>query len=724
MTGSGLQRLPCVVSGVSLTGEHAGSAWEGEEDSTEGFSIQDAWAIIQMQRWVIVACVLIGLGLACTYAVTATRYYDSRAVVHISTIANQEMEMGESVENVNLVWNRDLYLRTQIALVKSRSFRNRVLEKYENLGLDDGVGVNARGMSLLASVEITPRKGTELVDIRASTPDPALSARLANLTAEALEADSLERFTQAAVGAQRWLRSQKEEYEQRIETASRELREYQRQHDMADVEEQTTLGARLESLKAAYGEANSERVQHETMVRTHEALLKRGQYADLAKSMDSPLVELMNQQYTEARQRVAELSAVYGEKFQARQLAEKEAERREQDLRAEIERTLSAEKAMLGLLMSKETDLKKAIGGGKNELLDFQSHYQDYERKRLALENAKEFYRQMNTRLAELDLQSKTQLNNVRIVETAQEASSPSSPDVLIALAGGVTGGLVLGLAAAGAREWLDDTISSPLDVSTYLRVPLLGMIPQIEADVDEHERTLYTHYHPKSGVAEAMRGLRTLIHLNPSGRTPRRLLVTSALASEGKTSTATRLAVAFANIDRRVVMVDCDLRRPRLHKVFGNERDSGVSDVIRDTSSLQSVVRPTVVPNLFYVSAGAAIDRPNEALASPRMETILDGLEERFDLVIVDTPPSVLLSDSRILSRLVDHVIVMVKEKSTSRALIREAIRSIQRVGGDVLGVVVNEIDWKRQKSNYYYGYGYRYDRYYSDDDESAAAK
>jgi len=697
------------------------------EENEDRFTLSDLWAVIQMQWKVVAGFTVAGLAVSVVLTALSPRYYDAKAVVHVSTIAVQEMEMGKTVTNANLMWNRDLYLKTKIALLKSRSLRRKMMKEYEALGLDDGLTLESGGAQVLAkSMSYTPRAGTELMDIKASTTDPELSARLANIAARVLRDETLESTTDAALQAKTWLTAQIAEREARIADYTRRLLEYQRDNDMADVEDTTTtLGARMSSLKSAYGEANTERVQYETMVRNHESLFRQQKFVELAKSMSTGMITSLTNRYAEALAEHARVSAVFLEKMPERQKADQELERIQAELQTEVERTLSAERAELKLLQERENDLYQAISGGKVEQLDRLGRLEDYEKLRLDLESAKETFRSMKERMGELELQSKTQLNNIRIVEEARPPVSPSSPNMWMNILMGLAGGLVFGVGAGVAREWFDDTITSPMEVTTFLRVPLLGTVPKLEADgLDESERSLYTHLHPRSSAAEAVRNLRTVIELNPSGAAPRRLLVTSAVASEGKTSTALRLAIAYASLGRRTLLIDSDLRRPRLHKVFDGPHEPGFSWLITHEASLDEVVRPTPVPNLSYMAAGRRADRPAEILSSLDLPETLDAIDAGFDMVIIDSPPTGLVSDARILSRHVDAVLVMVKEHSTSRVLVRDAIRGLEQVGANVLGVVLNEVDFSRKKYGYYYGYGYRYEGYATDDDQDAAAK
>ncbi len=311
------------------------------------------------------------------------------------------------------------------------------------------------------------------------------------------------------------------------------------------------------------------------------------------------------------------------------------------------------------------------------------------------------------------------------MVQEAWPVYKPVEPNIPVNLLLGLIGGLVLGLSLGLTREYLDDTISSPLDVTTFLKVPFLGMIPKIEQLEDETDLALFTHENPRSTMAEAMRGTRTVLELSSSSGVLKRLLVTSAVSAEGKTSTVVRLGVAFANLNRRVLMIDADLRRPRIHKIFGHDREPGFTTVLSGAATLEDAVHETSVPNLWYLSSGRGGEHPNELLADPKVPLLLDEMEERFDMILIDSPPSVMLSDARILSRYVDGVVVLAREHSTSRVLIREAIGGLEQVGAKIFGVIVNAVDFGKRRTSYkyYYGYGYQYDKYYGEEaiDEAA---
>jgi capsular exopolysaccharide synthesis family protein len=206
---------------------------------------------------------------------------------------------------------------------------------------------------------------------------------------------------------------------------------------------------------------------------------------------------------------------------------------------------------------------------------------------------------------------------------------------------------------------------------------------------------------------------VRAMIEMNPSGPSPRRILVTSSVAREGKTCTSIRLAISFAQMGRRVVVVDADLRRPRIHKVFGDDNQVGVASFLVGAAGVEELPNATIVPNLWTIYSGPSSDHPAELMASPKMEELLTGLEARFDVIVIDTPPSVALSDAVTLSRRVDGIVLVVKEQSVSRAVVKQTIDTFRQVEANIIGVILNHVDLQRSGSKYKYYYAYR--DYYS---------
>ena len=325
----------------------------------------------------------------------------------------------------------------------------------------------------------------------------------------------------------------------------------------------------------------------------------------------------------------------------------------------------------------------------------------------------------------------------VEILDPAGEAARlPTRRGLLMVL--GLVIGLALGGGVAGLREQLNTTFRRRDDVDRFLRIGTLAVVPRIDtatpdrvagargngtrraaaADVDA---SLVVARHTRSSGAEAYRSLRTNLIFSQAVRSMRGIAVTSAGPAEGKSTTAANLAAAFAQQGMRVLLVDCDLRRPRLHEFFHVPREPGFTQYLLGHGSLDELARPTAVPNLFVLPAGTLPPNPAELLGSTRAREVARMLADQFEVVIVDTPPVLLASDAAIVSSMVDGVVLVVRAGRTARVAAQQAARQIEAVGGRLLGVVLNDPDARVATYEESYGYGYGYDAYYGDAGDDA---
>jgi polysaccharide biosynthesis transport protein len=361
----------------------------------------------------------------------------------------------------------------------------------------------------------------------------------------------------------------------------------------------------------------------------------------------------------------------------------------------------------------------------------------DFNRLSRTKENTEKLYSLVLERAKELDLTRMMRFNNIRILDVPTVQEDPIRPRVPANLALGVLAGLGLGIAAALGRDRMDRTIKTPDDAEEALDIPALGLLPAVgfrgktrsgrresrRASRRAHNRSesadavaspiqLYVHDHPTSGLAEAARAIRTNILFTSPDRPFKLLLVTSPGPSEGKTTVACCVATAMAQAGQRVLLVDCDMRRPQIHRVFGKKTELGVSSTLLDLNSLNDAVVPTEIPNLSILPCGPIPPNPSELLHSAAFEKLLEVLLGQYDRVIIDSPPIGPVTDAAILSTRVDGTIFVVRAYSTSRDLADRALRALKSVGGRVIGVVLNDVDLSRSEYGYHQYYYFRYYR------------
>jgi polysaccharide biosynthesis transport protein len=327
--------------------------------------------------------------------------------------------------------------------------------------------------------------------------------------------------------------------------------------------------------------------------------------------------------------------------------------------------------------------------------------------------------------MKEADLARMMNVETVRVVDHPTRPKDPVRPKVLSNVGIGLAVGLLLGLAMAVIREQLDNSVKTPEDVELLLGVTFLGLLPSVESmrspSGKRRRRSplnsktppeLLVHEQPLSSLAEAARSVRTnILFMNPD-RPPRILLVTSAAPSEGKTTVAMSLAISMAQGGHRVCIVDCDLRRPKLHRLLDLSSSGGVTSVLVGDGRVEDVAQRTHIENLWCIPSGPIPPNPADLLHSESFKNFIDGLSKLFDRVVIDSPPVAAVADSAIISTLVDGCVFVIRAFATSRHLSKQGLRSLLDVDAPVLGAVLNAVDLDKQHSYYQY-YSYKRDGY-----------
>jgi capsular exopolysaccharide synthesis family protein len=357
--------------------------------------------------------------------------------------------------------------------------------------------------------------------------------------------------------------------------------------------------------------------------------------------------------------------------------------------------------------------------------------------------NARALHTSLRKQRMDTAVNAELAATNMRVIDRPEVPQRPSRPNVPLNLAIGVVGGLVLAIGAAFARDYFDDSVKSSDEMRELLHAPTLATIPSFDPDamhlrafavarvrmlvagrtgLAPHDRNgngngrrgagaaphdeLVVVHEPRSGVAEAFRSIRTALLLSAHGDASQVMLVTSASSGEGKTVASLNLALALAQAGARVVLVDADLRHPRVHVALGVPNDVGLSNLLLGRAAFADVVQTLAEPPLAVVPAGVATPNPAELLSSARIGMLFDRLRDQFDFVIVDTPPVLAVTDAVLLAHEADGVILVVKGDHTPRTLVRAARERLSIARARFLGVVVNDVNGKWSDTYYYDGY------------------
>ncbi|HYV03127.1 MAG TPA: polysaccharide biosynthesis tyrosine autokinase, partial [Blastocatellia bacterium] len=390
-----------------------------------------------------------------------------------------------------------------------------------------------------------------------------------------------------------------------------------------------------------------------------------------------------------------------------------------------------------------EQSLKSALNQAKGEAVQQNQDAIQFNIRKQEVDTAKALYTDFLQKTSQAKVEVAQQQNNMRLIQPARVPSSPVGPSRFRMIVLGFFLSLIGGVGVAYFLEYVDNTIKTVEDVSRYVRLPALGVIPAIAAAAQGKLRgekngkrfvlanSSSSDAAPmalssdrlavidnRSSAAEAYRVVRTSMLLSAAGSPPKTVLVTSGQPGEGKTTTVVNTAISLAQLGASVLIVDCDLRKPSAHKVFGIVHDKGLSTYLSRDIEIDGLITKLQIPNLSLLPCGPIPPNPAELISSERMKNLLRMLSERYDHVLIDSPPLIHVTDPVILSSLVDGVILVVHGGKSTRAVTQRARQELASVGAKVFGVVLNNVDLKRHGyDDYYY---YRHYSGYEQENES----
>ena len=565
---------------------------------------------------------------------------------------------------------------------------------------------------LLTALQVAPRKGieknnTKLVDIIVVGEDPQQAVRQVNAVATAYVQQNLDKRLDASRKATVWLRKEADSLRDRIAEGERRIQTLKEAKRLVGNDTNNTQTADLQSLGALNLSYLDKRRERLTLRAELDELRKFLASPDLTQSakyptlVNNPAISGLRMRYTDLQIQATELGKKFMEKHpKMTVVAEQMAEVRKAVI-GEVQRVIASLENQYNALTTQENELKQLFNTQKGTVIQTEKDVTSYEALRRDLDIQKAMYQEVSKRLAETSITTALENNNVTIVEAALVGSPVSSGAIKYLLLG-----LVFSLGCGGGltvvAEGFDKRFKNVAEVEQSLALPFLGFIPR-HALPHRRPPALITLQKPWSAAAEAYHTVRTWVQLTQPP--VQSLLVTSARAREGKSTTAANLAVSFAQLGRHVLLVEADLRQPSLHRIFGDIQSQGLTDVLVRGVEWRSVVHEAPMDNLNILFAGACPLNPTELLSMVRLKHLIEDWKTCFDLVIFDSPVVLSIPDVMILAPLMDSVLLVHSQGRSTRAMAVETKRLLERAGAKLLGMVFNNV---RPKEEHYYASDY----------------
>lgn len=704
-------------------------------------------AILLKRKWFILLFAALVVVLAMVWTMGQERVYSATCAIVIETQAPQvlgEIREAVSVGSGGYWYNREYY-ETQYRIIRSREIAERVVER---LGLSGDMGFlgidrlpepeREKALSradaaslLLRNLFVDPVRDSMVVHLRVEDRDPGRASLIANTVAEVYMQANVERRIEGSRDAADWLDDQRLNLKSKLEKSEVALYDFKKANDLVYTsleDKQTMTTQKFATINDSLTRARLKRAELTAKVRDIEEAQASGDFDRLLALDDvarSAFIIDLKKQYMASLDEKVDLSERYGDEHPRMKVAVEKLKNAHSTLKREVEILVSVRLSEYRQLLETERALAAMLASVKQEA--FENSKKEIEYKRLAREEAndRQLFDLVLKRSTELDLSSLLKTNNIRVLEKATAPSGPVRPRPLTNLVIALAIGLLAGMGIALLLDVLDQSVRGPGELAA-LGLDCLGVMSRIPVGKGP-KRDRYVADAPRSVLSEQLRTIRTNMLFMRPDNPPRRIVITSTFPQEGKTTTLINLGITLAQAGGRVLLVDSDMRRPRLHQSFGIDNAVGLSSLIVGDSDPDQAIQKTDVDNLFVLPCGPIPPNPAELLHTRRFQELIATLGERFDRVLFDSPPAGVVTDAIILSNELDGTIFVVKAHKTERGAIERTVHALSEAGAKMIGAILNSLSTGRERGyggGYYGGRYYQYGSYGLSSDERAQAE
>ena len=627
--------------------------------------------------------------------------------------------------------------------------------KSEDEGLKSQIPLNPYfgvAAAVQGGIEVSPISNTKLVEVSYRSPYPVLSADIVNSLAEEFISFSVEKRYETTQQASDFLSEQIAELREDLAAKERELQRYGQEKKLFFTsEKESTIVSKFAAVLDAYTQAQIDRINKEAAYREVKDL----DVDSLPQFVNNTLIQTLKMDYARMKNEYEEMSKTFKSNYPKMIELKAKLDSMKEELKSEIKKAVDATESEYRSALKKEDSLEDLLETQRRDVVRMNSNAIFYNSLKIEVENMQ---RQLNSLI---EMQKNTQVSarlgglktsNISIIDKAEVPRNPVSPkkkNLILAFLIGIFGGVGL----CFFMEYLDNTVKGPEDVEKLTGLPSLGIIPYLPPEgmkkkkrydyyskykkkysyssEDENPKSeenlpeikeieLINHIHPKFFISEDYRTVRTSILLSHAESPPKSIVFTSALPKEGKTATLANMAVAFSQLNEKVLVVDADLRKPRLHRIFKVKNIGGLSGYLTGKVSIEDAVQKTNVENIWLIPSGPIPPNPSELLNSEKMKGMMDELKRGYDVVMLDTAPMLAVVDGVIISSLGDSTVFIIEAGKTTRKPFLQAVEELRRAKAKVIGVVFNEVKAKGEGyySPYYHHYRSRY-HYYGEEEE-----
>ena len=744
--------LAVIPGALARTNDHYLTPWEESRaervEGESGLSLLDYLQIAFKHKWVILICIVAALAVGAAVTLLTRPTYTAAATLQIDRETAKVVDMKD-IEPSDQFAQSGEFFQTQYALLKSRSLADRVAQASGLVNNDAflaemGAGrkpgaangapssyqarENAVAGLLQAGLGVLPVRDSRLVKITFDSPNPQLSARIANAFADNFIAANLEHKYDASAYARQFLEQHLAQVKAKLEESERQLVAYATQKQIISVAEPTASGANGQTTPSQSLAATNLGAFDSNLTAAKANLIsaeQRWRAAQTAQGMGAPEI-LADPTVQTLRQEKAKLLGQYQDQLKTYkpdypdminlkgQIDEtsRQLDQAVDTIRASLKTQYQTALAQEQALGSKVNQLKGSVLGQRVEEIQYNILQREVDTNR-------SLYDGLLQRYKEIGVAGGLSTNNISVIDRALPPPRPSKPQPIRNLGIAGIAGVGLGAMLAFMMEMLDQVIRRPSDVETRLGVPVLGTVPLLAKGVQPMEALGDV----RSPFSEAYHSIRSTLMFSTKDGAPKVLAMTSARPEEGKSTSAVALAQGFARTGLKVLLLDLDLRNPSVHKLLGLDNRLGMSNLLTGSVDRAGLAQATAWPDLFVVPSGPIPPSPAELLAGPRLKSLLTEAAQEFDIVVIDAPPVVGLADAPLIASVATGCLIAIEVGHTTRANVQAAVRRLQMANGHILGAILTKFDARKSTYGYGYTYSYEYDYKYGSKPSQGAA-
>jgi succinoglycan biosynthesis transport protein ExoP len=721
----------------------------------EKFQVEKYWRIIKPRLHILFIIILFVTAAAYIKVSTTTPIYEASGLLMIEP----------EYTNVIMFDNRQVfsgyrneYFNTQIRILQSRSLGKTVKEEFNStFKMNENLqGVNPADI-LIQGPKVEPQEDTHLVQIIYRSTHPAAAARMVNLLFDKFIEFKLDLKSQSSKMVETYITRQIKNLQASLGRKEKEMYEYSNRKELFYTsDEDNTVVKKFSDLNQAYTEAQIERINKESLYQELNGMSYES-YPDVTRSQ---LIDSLKNTYSglesEYKRKSQIFQATYPEMVRLKSQMDTLQERIEKETKDIALQALRKAKSEFESAKKKENSLLQLLDQQKGEILSSNADAIYYKSLSIEVQNMRSLLNYLVRKQKESVVSSRLegiQTSNIKVIDYAEVPKNPVNIGKQKTLILAALLGLALGLGVIFLVDYLDQTIKTPEEVKMLLGLPALGIIPSTAAkevkaydsyqykysyrygnpgnpknqdknnkknNPKAHDIELINFLDPESLFVEKYRLIRTSIMLSIPREPPRVIAVSSAVPSEGKTATTINLAVSFSQLGKRTLIIDGDLRKPRMHKIFKLKNSAGISSYLAGRVEFNQVIHKTNIPNLFVVPSGPLPPNPVELLDSEVMANMLEKLLEKVDFIFIDTPPLVGIVDAIVIGKYSQGLILVTWAGKTHRNALEKTKQELDQFNIRTLGVVLNRAHEKRKTYGYnYHTYQYKY-KYKTNEPES----